>query len=244
MKTVKNLRGRIAIVCHSHLFWISTRFKIWGMIFFYIMRQRWCCLYQLPWTTWLSMCQYILKFGSWIVQRVSGGVQMHVHQFCYVQIGYFHYGYMQFGLLFFEYIFLRHKPTEKGYFCNGCLFCKWGHSLRKFWLSYHLLRSGYFMPSTSMHSTFIFIWSLFQEWTYPYRWGHFSIQTIWKSYFHHKHFLSIKSDDLYIPLNLNGIQESLIFQLRKVNLCTNLWWDNVSNMYTINSYLIKQMHTN
>ncbi len=133
-----------------------------GMIFFYIMRQRWCCLYQLPQTTWLSMCQCILKFGS-CVQQVSGGVQMHVHQFCYVQIGYFHYGCMQFGLLFFEYIFLRHKPTEKGFFCNGCLFCKWGHSLRKFWLSYHLLRSGYFMPSTSMHSTFVFILSLFQE---------------------------------------------------------------------------------
>ncbi len=96
MKTVKDYgriqgvgRERITIECHPHLLWILTRrFKIWGMIFFYIMRQRWCCLYQLPQTTWLGMCQCILKFGSWIVQRV---MQMHGFQFGYVQVSYLHF---------------------------------------------------------------------------------------------------------------------------------------------------------
>ncbi len=108
---------RITIVCHSHLLWISTRrFKIQGMIFFYIMRQRWCCLYQSPQMIWLGMCWCILKFGSWIVQWVSGGMQMHVHQFSYIQIGYLHFCNKQFGLLFFVCFFLRHKLTEKGTF--------------------------------------------------------------------------------------------------------------------------------
>jgi hypothetical protein len=81
-------RGRITIVCHSHLLWIlKSRFKIWGMIFLYIMRQNWCCLYQSPQTIWLGMCQCILKFGSWIVQRVSGCMQMHVYQFGFTQFG-------------------------------------------------------------------------------------------------------------------------------------------------------------
>ncbi len=135
MKTIKDCwciqgigRERIAIVCHFHLLWILTRrFKIWEMIFFYIMRQRWFCLYQLPQMIWLGMCQCILKFGSWIVQRMSGGMQMHVHQFGCIQNG-----MIQFGLLFFVYIFLRHKLTEKGTLCNGCLFWEWGHSPRKF----------------------------------------------------------------------------------------------------------------
>ncbi len=156
-------RERIAIVCHFHLLWILTRsFKIWGMIFFYIMRRRWYCLYQLPRTIWLGMCQCILKFGSWIVQQVSGGMQMHAHQFGYIQIGYLHFCNIQFGLLFFVYIFLRHKLTEKGTFCNDCLFCEWGHSPRK--SDYHTICSG---VGISCHlpafSTFVFTWSLFQK---------------------------------------------------------------------------------
>ncbi len=35
----------------------------------------------------ISMCQSILKFGSWIVQWVSGCMQMHVQQFGNIQIG-------------------------------------------------------------------------------------------------------------------------------------------------------------
>ncbi len=85
-KTVKDYwhiqgvgRERIAIVCNSHLLWISTRrFKIWGMIFTYIMRRRWCCLYQLPQTTWLGVCWCILNLGSWMLQQVNRGMQMHV----------------------------------------------------------------------------------------------------------------------------------------------------------------------
>ncbi len=87
METVKDYwhiwgvrQESIAIVCHFHLLWILTRrFKIWGTIFFNIMRQRWCCLYHLPQTIWLGMCQCILKFGSWIVQQVSG--DMHLNFF-------------------------------------------------------------------------------------------------------------------------------------------------------------------
>ncbi len=77
MKTVKDYwriqgvgRERVAIVCHSHLLWILTRrFKIWGMIFFYIIRQRWCCLYQSSWTIWLGTCQCIPK----LVLRLYSG---------------------------------------------------------------------------------------------------------------------------------------------------------------------------
>ncbi len=156
-------RERIEIVCDSHLLWIWTRrFKIWGMIFFYIMRQIWCCLYQLPQTIWLGMCWFILKFGSWIVQWVSRGLQMHGYQFGCIQIGYLHCCNIQFGSLLFN-IFLRHKSTEKGTFHDGCSFRKWGHNPRK--SDYYTICSevGISCHLPACISTFVFIWSLFKE---------------------------------------------------------------------------------
>ncbi len=171
MKTVKDYwhiqgvgRERIKIVCDSHPLWIWTRrFKIWGMIFFYIMRQRWCSLYWLPRTIWLGMCQCILKFGSWIVQRVSRGMPKHGYHFEYIQIGYLHFCIIRFGWHLFIYIIHRHKSTEKGTLCNGCSFSKWGHTPRK--------SDNYTVCSEvsiscrlpACISTFLFIWSLFKE---------------------------------------------------------------------------------
>ncbi len=171
MKTAKDYwriqgvgRKRIKIVCDSHLLCIWTRrFKIWGMIFFYIVRQRWCCLYQLPQTIWLGMCQCILKFGSWIVQWVSWGMQMRGYEFGCIQNGYLHFCNVQFGLLLFIYTFLRHKLTEKGTLCNGCLFSKWRHTPRK--SDYYTICSkvGISCHLPACISTFVFIWSLFKE---------------------------------------------------------------------------------
>jgi hypothetical protein len=155
---------RIKIVCNSHPLRIWTRrFKIWVMIFCYIMRRRWCCLYRLPQTIWLGMCQCILKFGSWIVQRVSRGVQMHGIQFDYIQIRYLHFGNIKFGWHLFTYIILRHKLTEKGTLCNGCLFSKWGHTLRKSDCYTICLEVGILCYLPACISTFVFIWSLFKE---------------------------------------------------------------------------------
>ncbi len=171
MKTVKDylhIQGvgweRIKIVCNSHLLWIWTRrFKIQGMIFFYITRRRWCCLYQLPQTIWLGMCRCILKFGSWIVQRVSRGMQMHGYQFDCIQIGCLHFCNIQFGLLLFIYIFLRHKLTDQWTLCNGCLFSEWGLTPRK--SDYYTICSevGISCHLPACISTFVFIWSLFEE---------------------------------------------------------------------------------
>ena len=171
MKTVKDYwriqgvgRERIKIVCDSHPLWIWTRrFKIWGMIFFYIIRQTWCCLYQLPGTIWLGMCQCILKFGSWIVQRVSRGMQMHGYQFDYIQIGYLYFCNIQFGLHLFIYIILRHKSTKKRTLCNGCLLSKWGHTPRK--SDYYTICSevGISCHLPACISTIVFTWCLFEE---------------------------------------------------------------------------------
>ncbi len=48
---------------------------------------------------------------------------------------------------------------------------------------------------------------------------------------------------MYIPWNLDGIQESHIFQLWKIKNRTSLWWDNVSNLCKNNLYLVKLMYT-
>ncbi len=161
MKTVKDYgriqgvgRERIKIVCDSHLLWIWTRrFKIWGIIFFYIMRRRWCCLYQLPRMIWLGMCQCILKLGSWTVQRVSKGMQMVT--FIVVTYNSVHF--------YLYTIFLRHKSTEKGTLCNGCSFSKWGHTPRK--SDYYTICSDVGIPCLlpACISTYVFIWSLFKE---------------------------------------------------------------------------------
>ncbi len=165
MKTVKDYwhiqgvsRERIKIVCDSHPLRIWTRrFKIWGMIFFYIMRQWWRSLYWLPWTIWLGMCQCILKFGSWIVQRVSRGMPKAWLSF------WIHTNWLPSFLHHKIWLTLISIHYSQAQIDNGCLFSQWEHTPRK--SDYYTICSevGISCHLPACISTFVFIWSLLEE---------------------------------------------------------------------------------
>ncbi len=62
------------------------------------------------------MCQCILKFGSWIVQQVSRGMQMHGDRFGYTQIGYLHFCTIQFVYFYLHTFSLGTNQQKKELF--------------------------------------------------------------------------------------------------------------------------------
>jgi hypothetical protein len=76
------LRGRLGMDCNCAPFpsSLDLKEKIQDLRNNFLLHSetKMMLVYQLPRMIWLGICQCILKFGSWIVQRVSGCMQMYV----------------------------------------------------------------------------------------------------------------------------------------------------------------------